>query len=94
MLTDKVVDSGFYSHLQLSTNTVSTADKHWVPVAGCLQVEDTTEATNLCICAGAAGATDERLDGIDKRVACVNGDTCLRVGKLWCFGAGLQSAEV
>ena len=83
---DGGVAPGVDGDAQLGADAVVGGDQDRIAVARRLQVEQAAEAAEAAVRAQAAGRLDERLDGLDERVAGVDVDPGVAVGD-----AGLRS---
>lgn len=71
----------FESYTELRSDTVGTADEDGIPEACLLEIEGTSETTNVTIGTWSAGSLDYGLDGLNESVTGVNGNSSRSVGK-------------
>jgi hypothetical protein len=75
------VDAGIDGDLQLGADAVIGGYQHRVAEARGLEVEQSAEATDLAIGAGASRRPHQRLDLLDHGVAGIDVDACLGIGE-------------
>ena len=79
LLADARVDAKFHCEFELGSDAICTADKNGILIADCLEVEGSSKTANISVGSNTLRRFHEGLDCLDKRIPCINGDTCSSV---------------
>ena len=78
---DSVVDAGFNGDLELGADAVISCDENRIIESGCLEVEQSAEASDFPICARTARGADQRFYLLHHGVADVDIHAGIRIGE-------------